>query len=227
MPLTYAVFEDTQTGALGGDITSTSRTYNTGELLTVLVSIANNADAGNLTIANSATAQSWNAIGAPTNTNSQCKVAAWQCVMSATQAMTITVAGDVPNAVDSVMYVIQHAGQHATTPVPAGNVFSGTGATDVTQSITPTAAGSCLWMIAGDWNQTNTFVAAANCTLDQTEDQAGQQTVALIRPTTQPRSGATSFTIGEADTGGTIAWMAFEVQAANDPVGVPVAWLTA
>jgi hypothetical protein len=214
MALTYTVFRDTANpSGAGGDITSTSRTYNSGELLTVNVSISDNASAGNLTIANSGTAQSWTNI-VTTNTINNCKVAAWYCVMSVTQAMTITVSGDGAPVKSTTLDVIQHAGQHATTPVPVGKVFSGTSATDVSQSITPTSSGSCLWMLAGDWSQTNTFAAIANCTLDQTTDQAGEQTTTLIRPTTQPRTDANAFSIGETDTAGTIAWIAYEVQAA-------------
>jgi len=213
--ITYSVFFETL-GApvLGGDITSTSRTYNSGELVVVLWVSEDDAGSGNLSIANSATAQSWSLI-AQTNGISSCLVSGWSCVMSATQAMTITVSGDGGNSLFSSIAVIPHAGQHATTPVPAGNVFSGAVATDVSQSITPTSSGSALWMLAGDWTAGNTFAAIANCTIDQTFDNASF-TNALIRPTTQPRTDANAFTIGETDTAGSIAWIAFEVQAAPD-----------
>jgi hypothetical protein len=137
--------------------------------------------------------------------------------MGVTQAMTITAAGDSGNVGDGALYVIVHTGQDATAPVPAGKVQSGTSGNDVTTSITPTASGSCLWMIVGDWQQANSITAATNCTIDagRTTNQAGQQSTALIRPTTQPRSDASAFTIGSASDGTaeTESWIAFEVVA--------------
>jgi len=82
----------------------------------------------------------------------------------------------------------------------------------VSQAITPTSAGSMLCMIAGDWSAGNTFVARANCTLEQTYAPAFA-TFTLIRPTTQPLPDTSAFTLGETDTAGTIAWVAFELQA--------------
>jgi hypothetical protein len=126
------------------------------------------------------------------------------------------------------LFVVVNTGQHATTPLPAGNLFSGTSGTAVTQSITPTSVGSCLWMVVGDWNATDTFAAAANCTLQATRHHVAlEQTVVPIRPITQPRTDTSAFSIGETDTGGTIAWIAFEVQAAAGATeinAVPGTW---
>jgi len=217
MALTSTVFWETAspTGT-GGDITTTSRTYNSGELLTIAFGTSDNSDAGTLSIANSGTGQTWTALPV-TNTSGNCKMAGWFCTMSVTQAMTVTISGSGAGAgssMASVIAVIQHTGQHATTPVPAGNRFSGAGATDVSQVITPTSAGSSLFMIAGDWSAGNTFAARANCTLDQTFHNASFMTATLIRPTTQPLPDTSAFTLGETDTSGTIAWIAYEVQAA-------------
>jgi len=134
--------------------------------------------------------------------------------MSTTQAMTITVLGSGATVIPAALAVIEHSGQHATTPIPAGNVLSGVSGTNLEEAITPTSSGSALWMITADWNQTNSYVEIADCTIDQTYDVAGQHTAALIRPTIQPRTDASTFTIGESDTGGKIAWIALEVQAA-------------
>jgi hypothetical protein len=217
MALTSTVFWEVQTTSTGGDITSTSRTYNAGELIVVSFCAEDNTNAGNLSISNSGTAQTWTN-KATTNTALNCKVALWQCVMSVTQAMTITVLGDGGTAgTNSAIAVVQHAGQHATDPVPAGNVFSGTGAQDVSQSITPTSVGSALFMLVGDWNATNSFAAIANCTLGTVEHDGTSYTTVLIQPTTQPRPNTSAFSIGETDTSGTIAWIAWEVQAHDAP----------
>lgn len=217
MALSYVVNPwETQVGAAGGDITYSSRTYNAGELVVVLWD-GDITTANNLSIANSGTAQSWTLIASTAGTGGTEQVGAWRCVMSVTQAMTITVSGDSATTGDSGICSIAHSGAHLSNPVPAGNVFSGNGATDVSQSITPTSSGSCLWMLAGDFNSANTFAAGANCTLQQTASP-GTFVATLVRPTTQPRPDAAAFTISETDSG-TIAWIAFEVQA--NPSNLP------
>jgi hypothetical protein len=209
-----------------GAVTTTSRTYNSGELVCVDYCAADNLGAGTLSISNSGTAQTWNLI-AVTNTGSNVKVAAWQCKMSVTQAMTITATGNGGGDIEGAIKVVVHTGQHATDPVPAGNVFSGTGGTDVSQAITPTSSGSCLYLVAGDWSATDTYAAIANCTLQEKHQNATDQTVALFEPITQPRPDTSAFTIGETDTAGKIAWIAYEVQAAPEPSTInvtPGAW---
>jgi hypothetical protein len=210
MALTYTVFEDQLLG-VSDTITSTSRSFNAGELVVIAWCTADNFAASTPT--NSGTAQTWVEIS-QVGAAGSCRVAAWYCVISTTQSMTISVQATESGPMGKALYTIQHAGQHATTPVPAGNRFSGTISSDASQSITPTASGSCLWMFAGDWNATDTFAAAADCTLNNKIQQGGQQTTTLIRPTTQPRADTSAFTIGETDTGGPIAWAAWEVQAA-------------
>ena len=219
MSLAYTSFAwDTATTAnASGDVTSTSRTYNSGEMVVANYCAADNANAGNLSIQNSGTAQTWVPIGAPTNAGSDVKVAAWYCIMSLTQAMTVTVLGDAAgNTIEGAICIVVHTGQHATTPVPAGNVFSNdtTPVGSTSQAITPTSSGSCLWMMSGDWAAGNTFAPVANCSTERTNQNAAQQTVTLIRPTTQPRPDANSFTIGYTVTGTATAFLAYEIQAA-------------
>ena len=68
-------------------------------------------------------------------------------------------------------------------------------------------------MVCLDWQQTNSYAAIANCTLGTVYNETGFQTAVAIRPTTQPRTDASAFTIGETDTAGRITFVAFEVQA--------------
>jgi hypothetical protein len=69
-------------------------------------------------------------------------------------------------------------------------------------------------MVCGDFAATNTFAAAANCTLATAAfHEAGRFTAVPVRPTTQPRTTAAAFTLGETDTAGTITFVAWEVQA--------------
>jgi hypothetical protein len=217
MALTYTVYWETLAPATSRTITSTSRSYTSGDL--VLVLYVNEVYDGGATIANSGTAQTWTKHASTAN-NDDCEVVAWSCVMNTTQSMTISVTNPISNQ-SAAIAVIPHSGQHAT-PVPSGNVFSGFGATDVSQSITPTSSGSALWMIAGDWATTNSFAAIANCTINDTHASAAYTGV-LIRPTTQPRTDANAFTIGETDTSGQISWIALEVQAAAGGSIVPQA----
>jgi hypothetical protein len=217
MALSYTTYVEPDPGFVtGGDVSSTSRTYNSGELVTVVWVGADNQISGNtftVSVSNTNTAQTWSSV-VETNTNSNCKISVHRCVMSTTQAMVITAAGsERGGTLHAHMFVIVESGQHATTPIPAGNVASTASTADYSRSITPTATGSDLWAVAADWNQTNTFAAIANCTLIAGVNVSGQYTTTLIRPTTQPRGDASAFTIGETDTGGIIVAASWEVQA--------------
>jgi hypothetical protein len=217
MALTYATYEDVNLSTDGGDVTTTSRTYNSGELVVILWVVESNAPSiGTVSCTNSGTAQTWNDIATVSATD-YCYVRGWWCVMSTTQAVTITVASDSPTSARACAYTIVHAGQNATTPIPAGKVQSGQDADgDVSLSITPTATGSCLWLLCGDWaNSTDTFTAGANCTKQDSHGYTDAFAAALIRPTTQPRDDANAFTISETDTSGKLAYLAFEVVAAG------------
>lgn len=214
MALTFNTFFEHVDTAVNS-IVSTSRSYTSGDLVLVLFAASDNG-AGTCTIANSGTAQTWNPHG-QTNTSSNLKMAAWSCVMSTTQSMTITVTIPV-SAQRCCICVIPHNGQHATTPVPAGNSFAVADDQDgtVTQSITPTSIGSCLWMIGGDWDTTGDVIApVANCTEEASTFVTGQYNAGVYRPTTQPRTDTSAFTLGftipSTHHG---AYVALEVQAA-------------
>jgi hypothetical protein len=58
-----------------------------------------------------------------------------------------------------------------------------------------------------------TYTAGANCTIDRTA-QTDQWDAILLRPTTQPRTNGSAFTLAETHTGSAVSWLAFEVQAA-------------
>jgi len=211
--ITYVINSVTLGNGSGDPITSGSLTLAVDDIITAACVTEDNAGSGTLSIANSGSALSWNQI-VITNTNSNAKVATWWAKSPDTTSRTVTVTPSAPNQIAKKLDCIVHTGAHTTNPVPVGNVFSGTGATDVSQSITPTASGSALWMFAGDWNATNTFAAIADCTLFGPHHSGGHYTGTAVRPSTQPRTDAAAFTIGETDTAGKIAWVAFEVQAA-------------
>ena len=200
-----------QTPTFATTITSGTVSTAVGDLVVASFVAEDNNAAGTLSISNTGAAITWTNI-ATTNTVSNTKVAAWRGVVTTAGNITVTVTY-ASNSRASLCTDV-YTGAHATTPVPAGNVFSGTNGTNISQSITPTSAGSMLRMVAGDWAATNTFAAIANVTLEQTFNQPGFYTSAFLKPTTQPL-GAGAFTIGETDTSGTIAWIAFEIQAAG------------
>lgn len=222
------------TGLTTGDADVTSSASVTTGVLTMLtndiiIAVAvTEGPTANATISNSGTALSWNPITSVEAANN-CWVYAWWAKSAGNENRTVTF-GDNNSAVYKMIRVRVCTGAHQTDPVPAGNVFSGSSGTDVSQAITPTASGSALWFICGDFAASNTFAAIANCSFDGTlVNYGGRYTSVLIAPTVNPRTDANAFTIGETDTGGTIAWVAFEVQAAAvaPPAGVPVGWLTA
>ena len=215
MALTYTTDFKGQAFAVSATITSNSFTANTGDFITIAACYGDNPDATAWTVSNTGTAITWTK-QIETNTGSNCKVVVWSGTVGATPPTTVSVqttAGSTPNG-SKALFTAIHTGAHTVTPLPAGNLFSGAGGTDVTQAITPTSTGSALWMLAGDWSATNSYAAAASCTLAATVyNEAGQQTVVPIQPTINPRTDAASFTIGESDTAGLIAWAAWEVQS--------------
>lgn len=216
MAITYTSDNVPQAAGVNRQITSGTLTIATNDIVTVIHLSEDHDSEGTLTISNSGTALTWNLIGSGGAT-ANCRATAWWAKSAGNENRTVTVNNSTATTTAKSLSCRVHTGAHQTTPVPAGNVFSGTGATDVSQAITPTASGSALWMGAGDWAATNTFAAIANCTLDNTYAPTNF-TGTIVRPTTQPRTDAVAFTIGETDTSGKIAWIAFEVQAAASAV---------
>ena len=198
-------------------LTSGTLTIAANDIITVEYVHADNGSAGNLTITNSGTALTWNSI-AVTNVSGTSKAGAWWAKSAVSENRTVTVTSDGSTFRPRAMRSVVHTGAHQTDPVPAAKVNSGTGGTDKTVAITPTASGSALWMCLGDWAATNSYVAAANNTIDNTHNYAGEYTATFVRPTTQPRTDANAFTIGatctDAAADSEITWVAFEVQAA-------------
>lgn len=227
MAITYAIWSATTDNSAASFVTtSPSLTLATNDIVVAIYGISDSNNAGTPTITNSGSALTWNLI-ANIGATGNCKVEAWWAKLADNTARTVTVTHTVDTNQTKRLHCIVHTGAHQTDPVPTGKVYSATGATDASQSITPTASGSALWMMAGDWVPTNSFAAIANCTLEDTLHDAGMYTVTLVRPTTQPRTDANAFSIGETDTAGTIAWLAFEVQAAVTEITPPIAWLVA
>lgn len=211
MPLTYVI--DTVDSVVSStSIVSGTLTIVPTSVITAVFAAEDNAGFGTLSISNSGTALTWHAI-AVTNTVSNTKVAAWWAFGDANGNRTVTITHS-NTAGARRLHSIVHAGAHQTTPVPAGNIFSGVSGSNISQSITPTATGSALWMMIGDWAASNSYVARASCTLESTHNVVGHYTATLVRPTTQPMTGSGAFTIGVTDTGATDAWVAFEVVAA-------------
>jgi len=198
-------------------IVSNTLTITAASLILVLFVDANQANFGTPTISNSGTALSWTTI-TPSLIDSTCGVAGWWAFGDANGNRTVTVthtaiAGATPRRLHSIV----HTGAHATTPAPSGKwLHSASATTDVSQTMTPTDAnGSCLWMLCGDWVQTNTFAPLTNCSREVADSNvAGQYTTCLLRPTTQPRIDGNAFTLGETDTAGTITYIALEIVAA-------------
>jgi hypothetical protein len=215
MALSYTLYTKGQAGGALATITSDTLTVATGDFIAVVGVYADNSQATAWTVSNTGTAITWTK-QAETNTAENCKVVLWTGTAGATPPTTVSVQTTSGSDTGGSKYlsVKVHTGQHATTPLPAGNIFSGVGGSDVSQSITPTSTGSALWFVCGDWNASNSFTAASGCTNGTVYHEGGHQTCVTVRPTTQPRTDTTAFSIGEEDTGGKIAWIAFEVQAA-------------
>lgn len=213
-------FKPQTAGTAGGDVTSDSISVAINDIVTVAWVVENNSsDAGGIqtpSISNTGTALSWQNIGNSgliAGSGDSTYIQGWWAKATAAESITITTAGSGSGAYHASQSVVVHTGAHQTAPIVAGNVFSGRNATDVSQAITPKSSGSCLWGVFGDWAQTNTFAAIANCTIESSQDDAGKYTAVVIRPTTQPRTDWSAFTLGETDTSGDIAYLIWEVRA--------------
>lgn len=102
------------------------------------------------------------------------------------------------------------------TDIPSGNRFVDTtnGGTNVSQSITPAAAGSHIIGGIGDWNQTNSFSALTDNTIVHTANVGGAYTGVWVEPTTNPLTTGSAFTWGANSTSSDTTWAVFEVVAA-------------
>lgn len=228
MSLTYSSDFKGQANGVNATITSNALSVNTGDYLNIVGIYADNAESTAWTVTNTGTAITWTK-QQETNTGGNTKVVHWTGTAGATPPTTVSVqstAGTNPAGSKAILSLV-HRGQHATTPLPAGNLFSIVAGTDVTQAITPTSAGSNLWMVLGDWAAIDPasggMAAGANCSLEVADYfESGAMTAAVIRPTTQPRTDTTLFTLAESETGGIVSGIAFEVQAAGGSVSTPM-----
>lgn len=214
MAITYIV-DTVDSVAQTGATTSGTLTIVSTSVITAILIGSDNGNFGTVTIENSGTALTWTPI-AQTDTASNCKLAGWWAFGDGNGNRTVTMQHGT-NTKPRRLHCIVHAGADQTTPVPAGKVLSGVSTTDVSNSMTPTNAnGSCLWLVCGDWNQSNSFAPLANCDREVADSNiTDEYTTCLLRPTTQPRTNGAAFTLGETDLATAIAYIAFEVVAAE------------
>jgi hypothetical protein len=216
MSITYGTVEHEYGPFTGGSPkTSASIVIGAGDLVVILATWNDNNAAGNASITNSGSALTWNQFA---DVATGGRIVGWWAISPNAEDRTVTVAWDSGNNLVTTLYSIVHGGAHATNPIPPGNVFSGSGSAGVSQSITPTASGSALWLIATNAENTSTatFTPGAGCTAQDNIVYDTHDTV-LIRPSTQPRTDGAAFTLSETHTGNTatVSWLAFEVQAAG------------
>jgi hypothetical protein len=218
MALTYnAAALKIQAFGVGAAITSNTLSCSTGDYITVEVYVADSINVTALTISNNGSAITWTLRASVGTAASDCPIWLYDGIAGATPPTTVTATATAGNnlTTNKGISVRAHQGAHATTPMPAGNIFTAENQSSISRSITPTASGSCLWMACGDWDAGNTFVEGANTSFEGAAvHEAGQATYALFRPTTQPRGDASAFTLAETHTGSAVTYIAYEVQAA-------------
>lgn len=220
MAITYEVFDwFYSTFNVTSPRTATSLSFQNGDVITHIATFADTGVPGTPSISSTGSVNAgdltWTQFVSQT-TSGGCHIFGWWAISGATETRSITTSWSSGNSSNLSTFTIRHAGARTTNPVPAGNVFTGGGASSVTQSITPTASGSALWLIAANGLTTGTSntTAGTNCTLvvDYAYDTSD---VAVIRPTTQPRTDGSAFTLAETHTGSGVTWVAFEVVAAG------------
>lgn len=194
--------------------TTSTLTIAAGDVITVAAAFSDGATPGTVSISNSGTALTWNSIATVTSTG--VRMYAWYAIAGQTENRTVSIAWNSGSNKQVNIFAMVHTGAHQTTPIPVGNVLSGVDASSLSLPITPTAAGSALWLVTGDWSTTGTssVTAGTNCTVESTLAVDTFDAV-LIRPTTQPRTDGAAFTLAETHTGANVNYIAFEVQAAG------------
>lgn len=213
MPITYT------SGAAGNPfqqpspVATDALSLTAGQVVTVGVVISDVGPAGILSISDNVGDMTWTLVQ-DASAASACRVAVWIGVVPTTATRTVSVAWDSGGNLTRSIYWQIHTG--ANTGAPLGSNSKGTAASSVTYPVTPASNGSALWMLAADANgvSAQTMTAGANCTIDQ------QQTpdvfaAALIRPTTQPRTSAATFSLAETHTGSGVSWVGWEVKEAS------------
>ena len=154
MALTYTVFDKVQAAGVGATITSpTLSGINPGGYINLALSYGDNGASTAWNITNDGSGITWTK-KVETNTALNNKIVVFEGVAGATPPTTISVQTTAGNDINGtkVMKVIAHDGAHATTPMPAGNIFSGVNGTDVSQSITPTSAAAGATVTIGGQN---------------------------------------------------------------------------
>lgn len=226
MALSFSSDFKSQATGVSNSITSNALSVAAGDLLTVTAIAADSTQISAFTIVNNNTAISWTSVGSIA-ASSECGIFTFKGFATGTPPTTVTVTASAGTTLigSKAINSIVHTGAHATTPVPAGNVFTASSQTSVTRAITPSSSGSCLWLVAADWGATNSYAAGANCTAQHNVNQSGEQTSLVLRPTTQPRLDALAFSLAETHTGSQVSYVAFEVQAAA--ANTSIAWVSA
>jgi hypothetical protein len=211
MALSYSQFDYSALGSTSAS--SASLSYTAGQ--PILVMAAAPVAAFNPTISDTATL-TWNSLGTKTGTNEQ--VVAWYAIPSGAGSTTITVSNSALAILGFRVCTFTGAG----TPLLVGSGTTGaiTSATTISQVVSPTTSGSALFLFVSTSGGTvNTIPATANagCTVDSNSFNNSFNAVWGIRPTTNPLTSNSSFTLS-ATTDGTSqddAWLAVEVPFAS------------
>lgn len=220
MAITYTTDFASTVAWASESITSGALSASVGDFICVLF-ITETYSNETYTISNNNTAITWTSQRLE-QLATNCTLQLWTGTVTGTSPTSITATSTGSHSTNAkFLFTSIHTGAHATNPLPTGNIYSGLGGTDISQSITPTSSGSCLWMGADDYNVTNSFAARAQCTLQYNQNTSGRHTCCIVRPTTQPRTNANAFTLGETDTSGKISWIVWEVQAAGAVLSLP------
>jgi hypothetical protein len=224
MSLAYSTYFKGQNAGISATITSDTITAATGNLIDVVASYGNNTQSTAWTVSNTGTAITWTK-QQETNITDTSKIVRWSGIVGATPPTTISVQSTAGDGITSTksLTVIVHSGQHATTPEPSGNFFTGTGELEAIRSITPTSVGSCLWIHVADWMALNNLVAGTNCIQIATPfNEIYELTAITVRPIIQPRTNASPFILDvNAGTGAVLTYVAWEVQAAPPTIYRP------
>jgi hypothetical protein len=213
-PTYVAEFEGTWTTTTTPK-TSASISATAGDVLVAVGIVADSSDTFS-TPTNSGVAQTWT-LQAQATAASFTRVAMWTCVVSTTQAMTVSLARTTGGTADKYgLTVHQYSAVDTVTPIGAANATTGSGAPALT--LTTQQTDSSVLVVSADWAAVdgavrtwNTVNGSVGTEMTYTRETTGAYTIYIDRYTDAGGAGSKSLGLS-APVGQTFSIAAVEIR---------------
>lgn len=229
-------------GAITGTLASNSFSPAAGEVIVLVSSLegstSNTAACTMGTPTNTGTALTWHHVlfeQPAANSDGNMIDVWWAFTVGAQSGIVVSQTFSIGTGIiqDSLVAILLFTGANTTAPIGtfAGGSDGGTHTSPTSHAITPTAAGSILFLAAGDWSGTAAITGASSGTgswvvASEFVSSSSAQALAMYGtsatvPTLTPNTSAITMSLVQA-TAPDWTWLYFEVlAAAGAAVGVP------